>query len=878
MTMNTYVVSDCNGATFKRLSAFLTRGKAKAMRVVYDAESGTLDLLTSTADTCFTPKDDGVTHARIPVGAAHTAAAGVSAIADFTARDAAKAFKMADAKATYAAVLTIDDDTHAATFALRVVGDVTDVAVVGTCPKADDTPNNSYAADALAWAARLNTSRDGKAFAPVGTYTFDGKAFAAALKQVALSASVDDNWRPLLSGVHMAFDDGGVRVEATDRFRVSRLTVAATDATSDSHEDRDVVVSAPELCGIVQAFADGKSSTVTVEVYHSMLRVRGAAFAGVDVILQTMDGKYPAVQSLYGRADVTCVGSIKAADVVAAVKRVCPNWNRKRNVTPVHVSGNGNVVIVWDPETLMHVRFNVPCGEFNFAFNPRFLIDALTQTADADGCVSISGVKREAKDVVPSHVKPVQFCGADGAAGIETLVVPMRDAQGDCVPCPFFASATPAAGNDAADVAEPSAPKTDAADAADVAETASADMADVAETATADAADTADTTDDIAQVETVVVEPVEVEHDGVVDVELAETSETIPVVEAETAETETAEADSLSNDDLIKAIAPTFDATHGRVTTKPCTGKWRGNSDVRIVFDNGRVLYIGVAATRKAKTKTMQREFLKEACALLSPDAVEARKRRAMRALRELESKDAEIARAHGVEPYRVLAVELGQVESVLTCPYYVVLAIGDRIVTNGSLDEFSRFVEHDKWDRLATPASSFRVSRYSNKTSIDYVFHGIGFDADSYAVVSVPDEVLANARKVLADREPRAVESEPQLPAECSAVTQEIPEVPPQVNDQARVLKVSEHVIPTGQKVAGGEMFPDVSYRSVHAFTVPVLDAAGNVVKRKKVAYAFRHNGMVHVVRRDRYEQAGRNATVEAAIAEFVAKLQKAA
>ena len=72
--------------------------------------------------------------------------------------------------------------------------------------------------------------------------------------------------------------------------------------------------------------------------------------------------------------------------------------------------------------------------------------------------------------------------------------------------------------------------------------------------------------------------------------------------------------------------------------------------------------------------------------------------------------------------------------------------------------------------------------------------------------------------------------------------------------------------------------MFPDVSYRSVHAFTVPVLDAAGNVVKRKKVAYAFRHNGMVHVVRRDRYEQAGRNATVEAAIAEFVAKLQKAA
>lgn len=56
------------------------------------------------------------------------------------------------------------------------------------------------------------------------------------------------------------------------------------------------------------------------------------------------------------------------------------------------------------------------------------------------------------------------------------------------------------------------------------------------------------------------------------------------------------------------------------------------------------------------------------------------------------------------------------------------------------------------------------------------------------------------------AEPEPRVVESVPQLPAECSAVTQEIPEVPPQVNDQARVLKVSEHVIPTGQKVAGAK------------------------------------------------------------------------
>ena len=187
------------------------------------------------------------------------------------------------------------------------------------------------------------------------------------------------------------------------------------------------------------------------------------------------------------------------------------------------------------------------------------------------------------------------------------------------------------------------------------------------------------------ETETVVVEPVEVEHDGVVDVELAETSETIPVVEAETAEAGTAEADSLSNDDLI---------------------------------------------------------------------------------------------------------------------------------------------------------------------------------------------EVIANTRKVLADRETRAVESAPVLPAECEAVTQEIPEVPPQTNEDAHVLAVSEHVIPTLMTVA--DMFPDVPYRAVHAVKRMVEKRDGGVSK-KKVAYVFKSGGAIHVVRRDRYDTA-RDKAVESEIAAYVAKLRQAA
>ena len=364
-------------------------------------------------------------------------------------------------------------------------------------------------------------------------------------------------------------------------------------------------------------------------------------------------------------------------------------------------------------------------------------------------------------------------------------------------------------------------------------------------------------------VETVVVEPVEVEHDGVVDVELAETSETIPVVEAETAETETAEhravlyrttCDSTGNDytlvvdgsDLSVHDAASFVADYVR-------------NNIRPNFRN-----VGMESAFRVTTDARVRVTAK-ICGVGG-----------VRAVVEYYRRDAEVS-------YRCFSVWAESAD-------YFGKAIRDRGVT-------------DAWDKTVSFARCIEVALKRDKlihkhdgnecaALIETYDEAIGYkDASEYdeRVVSLPvggfiesgaSDVpdVPSERVTAVSAESRSVESVPQLPAECNAVTQEIPEVPPQVNDHARVLKVSEHVIPTGQKVAGGEMFPDVSYRSVHAFTVPVLDDVGNVVKRKKVAYAFRHKGMVHVVRRDRYERAGRDATVEAEIAAFVAKLRKAA
>ncbi|MEE0286260.1 MAG: hypothetical protein UD159_06945, partial [Faecalibacterium prausnitzii] len=43
----------------------------------------------------------------------------------------------------------------------------------------------------------------------------------------------------------------------------------------------------------------------------------------------------------------------------------------------------------------------------------------------------------------------------------------------------------------------------------------------------------------------------------------------------------------------IDVIAQAFGCKTGEIHTSPCTGKWRGTSDMTIRFDNGASLFIG---------------------------------------------------------------------------------------------------------------------------------------------------------------------------------------------------------------------------------------------------------------------------------------------
>ena len=64
----------------------------------------------------------------------------------------------------------------------------------------------------------------------------------------------------------------------------------------------------------------------------------------------------------------------------------------------------------------------------------------------------------------------------------------------------------------------------------------------------------------------------------------------------------------------IDVIAQTFGCKTGEIHTSPCTGKWRGTSDISIKFDNGASLFIGNHLTPKAKTVKVQTECVDAIC------------------------------------------------------------------------------------------------------------------------------------------------------------------------------------------------------------------------------------------------------------------------
>ena len=206
----------------------------------------------------------------------------------------------------------------------------------------------------------------------------------------------------------------------------------------------------------------------------------------------------------------------------------------------------------------------------------------------------------------------------------------------------------------------------------------------------------------------------------------------------------------------IDIIAQAFGCKTGEIRTSPCTGKWRGTSDMSIHFDNGASLFIGNHLTPKAKTVKVETECVNSALVRYNPEIVQATKEAALPVLLQREAKDNEIAAQKGLKPYTLLNVEFNDGADEQTGGYigwyYVTLAVDGKICTHLETG-LSHDIADGKVSDTPTRADYFTAGALK-ETDVDYVFNNVGFSsASTLYALPLREDVRERAEQTLAQR-----------------------------------------------------------------------------------------------------------------------------
>jgi DNA polymerase-3 subunit beta len=207
----------------------------------------------------------------------------------------------------------------------------------------------------------------------------DASAFALALRQVVRAASKDD-LRPILTGVLLTTHGGGLRLVATDSYRLAVRDLKGVNMLS---EGQRVLVAAKGLSEVQRLAGDGEIEVV--------LRERDVVFrtSRAEVTARLIEGEFPNYEQLIpsgypNRLIVARTALLEALDRVQIVGQ-----NRDNAAVRLTMSSNGlelsmSAQDVGSAHESVDAKFEGT--ELTVAFNPVFLHDGV-DAVDTDDVV-----------------------------------------------------------------------------------------------------------------------------------------------------------------------------------------------------------------------------------------------------------------------------------------------------------------------------------------------------------------------------------------------------------------------------------------------------------------------------------------------------------
>jgi DNA polymerase-3 subunit beta len=235
----------------------------------------------------------------------------------------------------------------------------------------------------------------------------EAAAFANALRQVVRAASKDD-LRPILTGVLLTTNGGGLRLVATDSYRLAVRDLAGVNMLD---EGQRVLVAAKGLAEVQRLAGDGEIEVV--------LRERDVVFrtSRAEVTARLIEGDFPNYEQLIpsGYPNRLTVGREALLDALDRVQIV--GQNRDNAAVRLAMSAEGlelsmSAQDVGSAQETLDAKFEG--GELTAAFNPVFL---------RDGVEAMDGDEVALETIDP--LKPATLRTADGGDFLY-LLMPVR--------------------------------------------------------------------------------------------------------------------------------------------------------------------------------------------------------------------------------------------------------------------------------------------------------------------------------------------------------------------------------------------------------------------------------------------------------------------
>jgi DNA polymerase III subunit beta len=208
---------------------------------------------------------------------------------------------------------------------------------------------------------------------PVGGVTIQADQFADAAKQVIASASHDDA-RPILTGVLMAAEAGGLRLVATDSYRLSVRDLPGTTVLA---EGQTVLVPSRALAEVARVL--GSKGEITL---HLGDREASFVVGATKVTTRLIEGQYPPYRNLIP-ASLPNILTVQRSTLQEALRRV---RLLAKDATPVRLKlGGDSLELVAVTQDVGQANEDVEAAyvgtEMTVAFNPDFLIAGVEAAA-----------------------------------------------------------------------------------------------------------------------------------------------------------------------------------------------------------------------------------------------------------------------------------------------------------------------------------------------------------------------------------------------------------------------------------------------------------------------------------------------------------------